>query len=186
MNLNSHQFEEVYGWLGINLDALGCIMLDLDPIQFPDNPPEFYTAKNESRFWIKGWVAGKTPHLTLLYGLLEDGKNFEPHISKVLEGWELGSVEIEKIGYFDSPYPDEPYFCIVAHIKVTPELLEGHQRLEFLPHINTFTGYKPHFTLGYIVKDEESRDLFIERLTKELVGKKLTIREGVNLGGKKE
>ena len=53
----------------------------------------------------------------MLYGLLEQGKNFEPHIREVLRGWKLEEVEIEDIGFFESPYPDEKYWCIVAHIK---------------------------------------------------------------------
>lgn len=194
--LNSHQFEEVYKWLGINLDKLGCIMLDLEPVSIDhwigqDGQTSYLTGfplhytKSEDRFWIKGWVAKETPHITLLYGLLEQGKNFEPHIEKVLEGWKIKTVEIEDIGFYESPYPDEPYYCIVAHIKPTPELIEGHQRLEFLPHINTFTGYKAHFTLAYIEKNEDIRDGFIADLKKEFIGKKLKIKEKINLGGEK-
>ena len=185
--LNSHQFEEVYKWLGINLDDLGCIMLDLEPIDMPlldvQELPFHYT-KNKDRFWIKGWVAKETPHITLLYGLLEDGKNFEPHIEKVLKDWKLETVEVEDIGFFESPYSDEPYYCIVAHIKPTPDLIEGHQRLEFLPHINTFAGYKAHFALAYIEKNEIVRDNLIEELKKKFVGKKLSVKK-LNLGGKK-
>lgn len=191
--LNSYQFEEVYKSLGINLDTLGCIMLDLEPVSidqwlcqdgvtayltgFP-----FHYTKNKDRFWIDGWVAKKTPQITLLYGLLESGKNFDPHIGKVLKGWKIEAVEIEDIGFFESPYPDEPFYCIVAYIKPTPELIEGHQRLEFLPHINTSTGYKAHFTLAYIEKNEVVRDNFIADLKKEFVGKKLKI-DGSLRGG---
>ena len=191
--LKSHDFEEVYKWLGINLNKLGCVMLDLDPIKidhwiaqdgvsaylsgFP-----FYISANKERFWIDGYIADKVPHMTLLYGLLEEGKNYEPHIEKVLTGWKLDGVEIEDFGYFDSPYGDEPYYCIVGHIKVTPELLEGHQRLEFLPHINTFAGYKPHITIAYIERNEVVRDNFIGDLKREFLGKKLKVSEKVNLG----
>lgn len=193
--LKSHDFPEVYKWLGINLNTLGIVMLDVEPIiithwigqdgvsaYLQDFP--LYYAKNKERFWIDGLVLDKG-HVTLLYGLLEQGKNYEPHIKKVLEGWEMDSVEIESFGYFESPYPDEEYYCIVAHIKVTPELMEGHQRLEFLPHINTFAGYKPHMTVAYIQKNADTRDQFIADLTKEFVGKKLKIKEDFNLGSKK-
>lgn len=187
--LNSHNFEEVYKWLGINLDTLGCVMLNVGPIDVSlkkDNQifPSLYYAKNKERFWIDGWVASKNAHITLLYGLLGKGRDFEPHIKKVLGGWKLETIEIEDIGYFESPYPDEPYYCIVAHIEITPDLLEGHQRLEFLPHINTFTGYKPHLTLAYINKDEIMRDIFIANLKKELIGKSMKIKS-LNLGDKK-
>ena len=189
--LNSHQFEEVYKWLGINLDKLGCVMLDLEPLSnmysivADGGEISLYYAKNRDRFWIDGWVVDKVPHITLLYGLLEEGKNFEPHINKVLEGWELDEVEIESIGYFDSPYPDEPYYCIVAHIKVTDELLQGHQRLEFLPHINTFTSYKPHMTIAYIDKNQGEiyRDTTIQYFNDLWAGKKLKVKKEINLGG---
>ena len=200
--LKSHDFPEVYEWLGINLNKLGCVMLDLEPIRMPTHIIQehetgvqvnfdaflkeyLYYANNKERFWIDGYVADKVPHITLLYGLLEEAKNYAPHIEKVLAGWKLNEVEIDHFGYFDSPYPDEPYYCVVAHIKVTPELLEGHHRLEFLPHINTFAEYKPHMTIAYIKKDNKMRDNFIEDLKKEFSGKKMKVNETLNLGGNK-
>ena len=179
--LNAHQFEEVYEWLGINLDDLGCVMLDLGSIknEFPALPLHF--TNDSKRFWINGWVADKTSHITLLYGLLEKGHNYEKHIERVLDGWKLTEVEIADIGFFKSPYADEDYYCIVAHIKATPELLEGHQRLEFLPHINTFTGYKPHLTLCYIEPDEKVRDDVINELKSKLTGQKIKVKS-LNLG----
>lgn len=192
--LKSHDFPEVYKWLGINLNTLGCVMLDVLPLDNMYNPNErhgemydLYYSQNKERFWINGWIADKVAHVTLLYGLLEKGKNYQPHITKVLAGWQLNEVEIDKIGYFDSPYDDEPYYCIIAHIKVTPELLEGHQRLEFLPHINTFAEYKPHMTICYISKErgEEYRDQVIYEFNNRWAGAKLLIKETINLGGDK-
>ncbi len=191
MQLNSHQFENTYQKLGINLDKLGCVMLDLEPVKFiPIGWESFeiylYHSKNRDRFWIDGWVCNRIPHITLLYGLLENAQNQSENIEAVLKDWDLDTVEIEDIGYFDSPYPDEPYYCIVAHIKRTPELLEGHHRLEFLPHINTFPIYKPHMTVCYIAKvqGETWRDELIQELKEALIGAKLRI-SGLNLGGDK-
>ncbi len=191
--LKSHDFEEVYKWLGINLDTLGCVMLDLEPlknmysIEIDGAGIALYYAKNKERFWIDGWVCDKLAHITLLYGLLETAKNYQPHIEKVLIGWELPEVEIESVGYFDSPYPDEPYYCLVAHIKVSDLLLEGHRRLEFLPHINTFAGYKPHMTIAYIDKNqgEEYRDRMIKQFNELWAGKKLAVKKEINYGGNK-
>jgi len=180
--LNSHNFEQVYKDLNVNLNTLGCIMLDLDPLDFKFGyDDQFYYSNDKSMFWINGWVADTTPHVTLLYGLLESGKKNKVQVDRVLKGWETKEVEVESIGYFDSPIKTEPYYCIVAHIKVNDELLEGHQRLEFLPHINTFAGYKPHFTIAYVVKEEKIRDEMIKNISKKLVGKKLKIR-GINYG----
>lgn len=196
--IKSHSFPEVYKGLGINLSTLGCVMLDLSPLEIPKNMidgftrfPVFeqalYYAKDKTRFWIDGWVADKTPHITLLYGLIETAKNYEWHIEQVLKGWKMKTVKIQDIGYFDSPYPDEPYWCIVAHIETTPELIEGHQRLELLPHINTFAGYKPHMTIAYIDKNqgEAYRDRLIDGFKTAWVGKEMDIKDTINLGGNK-
>ena len=191
--LNSHQFKEVYEELGISLDKLGCIMLDLKPlgnmysIAFDGPGVALYSSKNKDRFWIDGWVADKTPHITLLYGLLDSGKNYEKYVEQVLRGWRLSSIEIDHIGYFDSPYEDESYYCIVAHIKVTPELLEGHQRLEFLPHVNTFAGYRPHMSIAYISKEQGElyRDNIIQQFNDLWAGKKLEVSSELNFGGDK-
>lgn len=195
--LKAHNFPEVYNGLGLNLNTLGCVMLDVEPISLtgvlaqdgmsdflPTYQGDLYYAKDKSRFWIDGFVGSKSAHLTLLYGLLETAKNYKWHIEKVLEGWKLLELEIEDIGYFTSPYEDDQYFCIVGHVKITPELMEGHQRLEFLPHINTFPGYKAHITLAYVKADESVRDLWIGAF-KSLIGKKLPVKEGINLGGNK-
>lgn len=188
--------------LGIDLNKLGCLMLDTEPISLPKHIIQdwqtgagvnfdtffkelyMYEANNKDRFWIDGFVAEKTPHLTLLYGLTTEAKNFKPHIEKVLADWEMDTVTIDDIGYFESPYEDEPYYCVVAHIKVTDKLLEGHQRMEFLPHINTFAGYKPHVTIAYLKKYETARDVFIEDLKTALIGKELKVT-GLNYGGNK-
>lgn len=182
--LNSHLFESVYKDLDIDLDKLGCIMLDIDGKNIPNLIEEenLYFTPDDKKFWIKGFVAGKTPHLTLLYGLLESGLVWEKQVKTVLEGWDLPSVTVKEVGYFESPYENEPYYCIVAHIEITPKLLEGHQRLEFLPHINTFAGYKAHLTLAYVKKYDIIRDNIINLYNKALKGSQLTVT-GINLGG---
>jgi 2'-5' RNA ligase len=191
--LRAHNFPEVYQGLGLNLSTLGCVMLNLVPlknmysIEFEGADSVLYYAKDKSRFWIDGWVADKVAHVTLLYGLIETAKNYEWHIKKVLRGWKLESVEINDVGYFDSPYPDEPYWCIVAHIRTDPKLIEGHQRLEMLPHVDTFPGYRPHMTIAYIkrAQGDAYRDRLIQHFKDLWIGKKLTVKRTINLGGNK-
>jgi 2'-5' RNA ligase len=170
-----------YKNLNIDIDKLDCVMLELEPLKNMYNILEengadcaLYHTQNKDRFWINGWVANKTPHITLLYGLLKNSKDY---IDDVLIDWKLKEVEIESIGYFNSPYKDEPYYCIIAHIKKTEKLLEGHQRLEFLPHINTFMGYKPHMTICYLNKNqgEDYRDRMIKDFNNIWAGKKLKV-----------
>ena len=189
--LNSHMFPAVYQWLGINIDKLGCVMADiqqddaLDMRQYPIDQLSLYFAKDPSKFWINGWCANLNPHVTLLFGLLQPAVNFAPHIAEVMKGWEMPTVTIKDVSFFESPYEDEPYYCIVAHLDVSPVLLEGHQRLEFLPHINTFAGYKPHISLCYIKQDQGLRDNIVAMLKQKLVGYTLAVSPALNLGGDK-
>lgn len=187
--ISAHQFPKVYEALDISLSELGCVMLDLEPSidlikigNEMESGKSLYYSGNKEYFWIDGFV-GKNPHVTLLYGLLGPAIDYKQLIDEVLTGWELKTIEVESIGYFESPYKDEPYRCIIAHVKVTPKLLEGHNRLEFLPHINTFAGYKAHFTLAYVKKDKVSIDSI--KNFSSLVGKKFNIKDKLNLGGNK-
>lgn len=198
--MNAHKFKEVYEMLGINLSKLGCLMLDTEPIELPRHIIQdwetgsgvnfdtffkdlyMYKSQNKERFWIDGYVADKTPHLTLFYGFMYEAKNYKKHIEILLKDWKLEEVEIESIGFFESPYEDEEYYCVVAHIKKTEELIDGNNRMKFLPNIHTFPDYKPHITISYIKKDERARDVFIEDLSHALVGKKLKVI-GLNYGG---
>lgn len=183
MNINAQKFPEVYQWLGINLNALGCVMLPLEFTPMPEEvAPYLYKSPNPERFWIDGWVADKKAHCTLLYGLLSKARQLEPHIRKVLEGWFIEVVEIEDVSYFPSPYPDENYWCIIAHIYKDKNLLEGHQRLSFLPHINTFPEYTPHMTLGYIQCSEEKRDEIIQKMNEKLKGLCIDVTGDIDLG----
>lgn len=187
-NISSHKYKEVYEWLGIDLDSLGCVMLDVEKIPNPDpkNSDKYlYTSQKKERFWMNGWVASETAHVTLLYGLLSKAYVIEDHVWQVLDNWWIDDVEIESVGYFDSNYKDDDddkdYYCIVAHIKPTKALVEGHQRLQFLPHINTFAEYKPHITLAYIKKDEALRDKLLGKYNLLYAGEKLATTE-LNLG----
>jgi hypothetical protein len=182
---NSNDFRDMYKKLGINQDKLGCIMLNIDKDAIPELPEEFkdllYTSKNKERFWIKGFVGGDEPHCTLLYGLMESGKKNKKYVDKVLGDWKPDAIKVASIGFFDSPYKDDPYYCIVAHLEVTDNLLEGRSRLELLPHINTFPGYKAHVTIAYIEKNDDAKKKIIKHYKDTLVGKKLKV-DGLNYG----
>lgn len=198
--LSAHQFPKVYENLGINLSKLGCLMLDTEPITLPKVGVEYadldgrtsfeaffrdhgYTPNNPERFWIKPYV-GDQPHVTLLYGFLKEAGEYKAEIEAVLEGTVLPHVEIEQISFFDCPYPDEQYYCIMAKIKKTPELLAIHDRLRMLPHLMTFPSYTPHVTIGYIKQDAAARDMIIKVLSEAYEGKTLA-PVALNYGGNK-
>jgi 2'-5' RNA ligase len=182
---NANQFEHIYAELGINLAKLGCIMLNLDGTGIPNliSEQDLYFTDNADRYWIKGFVAGHTPHVTLLYGLLESGKTiYKKYVDEILQEWNCNSVEIDHVGFFKSPYGEsDPYYCIVAHLKISDELKEANSLLQLLPHINTFPSYKAHITIAYIKQDETLRDKIIEDYNKELSGKKLSV-SSINYG----
>lgn len=181
---NANDFREMYSELGINIDKLGCIMLDIDGSDIPKIQDEsvLYFTKHPDRFWINGFVAGKVPHVTLLYGLMESGQKNKRYVDKVLEGWNINSVDIDHVDFFNSPYgEEEPYYCIIAHLRITPQLLEGHNRLQFLPHINTFPEYKAHITIAYVKKDEAIKEKIIGYYSDALLGKSLSVT-GLNYG----
>jgi len=189
MVLSAHRFPSVYEDLDLNLSQLGCIMLDTQPgsIKVGDELAQLgaepYTSPDPDKFWIKGVVGDDTAHVTLLYGLLESGPDWRQYVDTVLDGWTPEPVVVEDVGYFGSPYPDERYWCIIARLRLTENLLEANGRLRFLPHVDTFTMYRPHVTLAYIRGDETERDRVIAALNNALAGSELPVSPELNYGG---
>lgn len=147
--VNAHMFEDVYTDLGVNLDTLGCIMLDVEPINtdFIDQADLYYT-NNKDRFWIKGNEGQK--HVTLLYGLLPEVRRC--HVDRILDGLPVpAAVYLSMPIKFESPYPDEDYECIVAPV-ILDEVAPLNNRLSMLPHVKTFEDYRPHVTIAYVRK----------------------------------
>lgn len=187
--LSAHLFKPVYQDLGYDLSKLGCIMYSLDSAELEKEVSKVVTDKDAyftespDRFWINGIVANKA-HVTILYGLLRSGNEMKKHVDTMIGGLDIKNVEVDYVSVFDSPYEDESYYCIVAHLKITPELQEAHDRLTFLPHINTFPGYKAHCTLAYIKPNNRRKIEIIGELDTALKGKKLAIT-GIDYGSNK-
>lgn len=78
-------------------------------------------------------------------------------IKTVLADWTPDQLTISDVSYFDSPDSEE-YYCIIAKVSITDNLMKARSLLELLPHINTFPDYKAHITLGYIEKDKNALD----------------------------
>lgn len=191
--LSAHQFPQVYQDLGYDLTKLGCIMLPIiqddhvsKAVASTVSQQDLYKSPSPDKPWVDGIVTS-TAHITLLYGLLRGGPEMKKHVDAVLENGDAlpNEVSIMDVGFFDSPYNDEPYYCLVAHVGVTPELAGAHARLTFLPHIDTFEGYTPHISLAYIKKDNAKRDGYMESLNQILSGMVLTTTKELNYGGNK-
>jgi 2'-5' RNA ligase len=155
VELNSNQFPEVYNALGVKISDLGFVGLELEPLDIVKHveggEDDLYYSTHPDRFWIKGPVGEVSAHMTVMFGLMEKAYDWAPFVDQVLDGWKPESIEIDHVGYFPSNIEGEDYSCIVGHVKVTPEILEGHQRLQLLPHIETFPlAYRPHVTLAYV------------------------------------
>lgn len=140
---------------GITVSALGCVMLDVDgpPISRLLPTSWTYTSTHPDRRWISG--AQDDGHVTLLYGLLENAHTIREDVQEVLEGWQAGPITTDRVGVFPSPFDDEPYSCIVAHLALSDSLRDAHARLSLLPHIDTHPEYKPHVTLAYVRREYE-------------------------------
>ena len=181
--VSASDFKHVYEDLGFKTSNLGCVMLDTEPLFISDiiHISELYYSDSPDHKYVAGIVSESVPHVTLLYGLMRTGPEMRKHIDEVMAGWGAEELEIDDVGYFESTTDGEPYYCIVAHIKLTENLLEAHGRLSFLPHVNTFIYYRPHITLAYIRRNEESRDDIIRILKKRFKGK-MVKPTGVNYG----
>ena len=135
----------LYEHLGINMAALGCVMLDAYPLDVHGMFPE--------SFWFYGDLPGRRTggpetetHVTLLFGLLENGHVWREHIDEVLDGWTAPAfIEIREFGVFQG----QGYDVVVGHVHNDKKLRDAHHRLSRLPHINTFP-YRPHVTVGYV------------------------------------
>lgn len=193
--LNSRQFPEVYDTLGITIEDLGCIMLDVAPFTVTElvegGENDLYYGTIPALRYAQGAVAEKSAHVTLLYGLLDFGGLHTKLVDSVLLGWSTPSVRIKEVSFFPSSNQGEDYSVIVGKIDVTPELLEGHHRLQLLPHIDTFPEYVPHLTLAYIKNNESGvkwvdtpKEKWVRTLNRKLAGKSFAV-SCINYGGKK-
>lgn len=177
--ISARDYPDLYDDMEIDPDNLGCIMLDLEPMKVMEYIEGHEDDLYENPKWDQGSVPAETvPHVTLLYGLLENGNKWKKKVDMVLKDWSVKSVTVEEVGYFDTP----DSYAIVAHLEKTPELVDGHERLTLLPHINTFSEYKPHMTLAY-VKKEADPETWVKALNKVYKGKKIKA-SAINYGDK--
>jgi 2'-5' RNA ligase len=183
--ITNHNFPDIYTTLDIDTKCLGCVMVELDGLnvvtKVPGGADDLYYSKDERFTYAQGAVGEKDPHVTLLYGLMESGTVYQSAIEHALIGWQAEDIVIEGIDFFDSPVETEEFYCIVAKVKPTLNLLEGNARLRLLPHISTFPTYKPHVTLAYIKKDPDIRDKWIKYLSGSYTGRILAVKNTLKL-----
>lgn len=183
-SVSARDFPDLYEGIDIDPNDLGCIMLDTETLDVMKHLPDDYADDlidaTTSHDHAMGAVAETEAHVTLLYGLLENGNVWKDKVDTVLQDWKIDSVKIADVGYFDTP----DSYAVIAHIETTPELIDGHERLTLLPHIQTFSEYKPHLTLAYVSKDADV-DKWVDALGAAYNGKTIKAK-GINYGDKPE
>lgn len=190
--INSSKFPLEYVKIGVDPNSLGCVLLDLQPSPKFDvvgDDDGYYVAKNKKLFWINGWVMSKNPHCTLRYGLLKDPSKdagYRRLAEKALKGWSLPALEVDRVTFFEAGMKEESYWCVVAKLRVTEALEEGHLRLGLVPNVMTYPAYNPHVTICYFPKErgEKERDRLIRIMENRLKGEKLKVKS-VNWGDRK-
>lgn len=177
----SRDFPDLYKDIDIDTDDLGCIMLDLEPMEVMKHVEGKEEELFENPKWDQGSVPAETvPHVTLLYGLLENGNKWKNKVDTLLKEWKLDKVKIDHVGFFETP----DSYAVIAHLEKTPELVDGHERLTLLPHINTFSEYLPHMTLAYVKLDADV-EAWVKALGAVYNGKTVKAA-GINYGDRED
>jgi hypothetical protein len=174
--ISSRLFPQVYENLGIDTNKLGCIMLDVEPIEVSSviDAEDLYRDPEDE--FAQGIISEGTPHVTLLYGLLSSGQAMRKHVTTVLDGWSLDSVQITGVTAFEGN-PD--FTPLVAEVS-TDGLDEANARLRLLPHIDTFPSYRPHITLAYLKPDGDVAG-YVDTLNRRLALMQVPVL-GLNYG----
>jgi len=174
--VSSRNFHDLYENLGIDTNKLGCIMLDVEPIEVSSlfDPEDLYFDPEDT--FAQGIISEDKPHVTLLYGLISSGLANRKNVDIVLGDWMLDAVQIVKVSAFEGN-PD--YTPLVAEVS-TQGLDEGNARLRLLPHIDTFPDYRPHITLAYLKPDADVAK-YVDALTRRLALMQIKVT-GINYG----
>lgn len=177
--ISARDYPSLYDDLDIDTNDLGCIMINTEKIpvvQFVKKGEDDLVESTDRHEHTMGAVSEVEPHATLLYGLLENGNVWKDKVDQLLEGWNMPTVTIQEVSYFDTP----DSYAVVAKLEKTPEIVDGHERLTLLPHVNTFSEYQPHITLAYI-KKEADVDKWVKALGKKYNGQ-IVATNGINYG----
>lgn len=176
----ARDFPDLYEGLDIDMDALGCIMLNTKTMpvtKFVQDGEADLIDSTTRHDHTMGAVAEEEAHVTLLFGLLDNGNTWKDKVDTVLDGWNIKTVKIGKVDMFDL----KDSYAIIGHVEKTAKLVDGHERLTLLPHINTFSEYSPHLTLAYVKHDKTIANKWVKALGAQYDGKTVSAT-GINYG----
>lgn len=179
--MTNEELKAMYLELGIDVNALGCIMLDTDVLKVSDIVPEDALYFSDNMKYAQGIVSEVVPHVTLLFGLMQSGLDLKKYINMLLKDIVPKTVTIEEVTTFDNMDGDVPYSCYVAKVAVTEDLTLAHTQLQRLPHIDDYPTYQPHITLFYAKQDDTLKVELLDLLNERFWGKKVKVN-GINFG----
>jgi len=130
----------------------GCIMMEGKIDNWEDNhlegidPIDIYEVEGDDSYGLE-----ETPYITILYGIHENEIDPDSIISVIKSKMKPINIEINEIDVFEN----DDYDVVKYNVPVTKELLKYREIFEksFL-NTQTFSGYKPHITIGYVKKGE--------------------------------
>lgn len=176
---------------GVDIKTLGFVGLTFDPLPVREELDKqrcgvrivesdyVYASEGDYRSWVAGPVAETSAHVTAKYGFITPSHERKDVINELI-GWPREvSVEVVDVEVFPSPYDDLPYGCLVARLG-GDELHEMNAALSTLPHVDSFTTYKPHLTLAYL-RPEVATYAGIPEAAYWLVGQRLKVT-GIDYG----
>ena len=176
--MTTQDLSEIYAKLGIDTHQLGCVMLEVDKLEVHDLVPEDELYFSENIEYAQGIVSEwGLPHVTLLYGFMQNAQDWKEHIDTLLEGVDLSNVIIESVDTFENMDEETPYSYYVAKVKPTEDLLAAHANLQKLPHIDSYPDYIPHITLFYAKRNDELKPQLLDELNERFAGKKIVTKE---------
>ena len=176
--------DDVFDDLNIKYKSLGCVMIKVQPVPVTiddvGGQDAMYITKNPQLPWVNGFVNGKKPHVTLLYGLLDNVK--QSHVNFMLKDTNIPkTIKLSHITTFPSTMESEPYVCIVASVDINVDdnvnsLIKLHEKLCMLPHIIRYPGFKAHLTIAYVKKEYCTKEL-LDKLDQICYGLELDVQE---------
>lgn len=172
-----YDFKDVTDSLEVFPAELGVVMLDCSPVENPGIPKEWeFNSSDPEKWWVKGFV-GDGAHVSLLYGLLVPASEWSNQIETLVGDLPLPTVTLMEATSFAQP--GDLYAAVVMKAVITPELMEFHRRLAYLPHVDTFTPWVPHVTIAYV--DAHYVLEAVDMVNKTLSGR-ILMPVGLNLG----
>ena len=126
----------------------GCVMMDAKIDKWDDDhiggidPNDVYIKPYDETYGLED-----NPHVTVIYGIHEDGIDPEVLLGVIQDDMEALTVTIDEIGTFEG----DEYDVVKYNVPITDQLKKYRDRFESsFTNTQTFPEYHPHVTLAYV------------------------------------